>query len=70
MTSTKCAKPNSATQTAAARLVSVKAAWNKAPDGAKKAAALKHYEAAETAHSRKDEANCIKECKAAERALV
>ncbi|MBN8291297.1 hypothetical protein JI664_04910 [Rhodobacter sp. NTK016B] len=70
MTPTTSATPNSATQTAAARLVTVMAAWNKAPDSAKKAAALKHYEAAETAHSRKDEANCIKECKAAEQALV
>ncbi len=48
----------------------MKTAWDKAPDGDKKAAALKHYQAAQNAHAGKDDANCIKECKAAEQALV
>ncbi|MCC1491472.1 hypothetical protein [Cognatishimia sp. F0-27] len=32
------------------QMASVKAAWDKAPEGPKKATALKHYEAAERAH--------------------
>ncbi len=63
--------PKTGTHDASAeRMKTVKAAWDKAPAGPKKDAALKHYQAAEKAHTSKDEANCIKECKAAELALV
>ena len=48
----------------------VKAAWDKAPTGPKKDAALKHYQAAEKAHTAKNDAECIKELDAAARALV
>jgi hypothetical protein len=49
---------------------SVKAAWDKAPSGPKKDAALKHYEAAEKAHIAKNDATCIKELDAATHALA
>ncbi|MEW9922341.1 hypothetical protein AB2B41_22305 [Marimonas sp. MJW-29] len=38
---------------------SVKAAWDKAPSGPKKDAALKHYQAAEKAHTAKNDAETI-----------
>ncbi|WP_101069191.1 hypothetical protein [Roseovarius salinarum] len=47
------------------KMTSVKAAWNKAPAGPKKDAALKHYKAAETAHTAKDDALTNKELDAA-----
>ncbi|NBD30836.1 MAG: hypothetical protein GVY31_12475 [Alphaproteobacteria bacterium] len=49
----------------AEKMTSVKAAWNKAPAGPKKDAALKHYKAAETAHTAKDDALTNKELDAA-----
>ena len=55
---------------AAEKLKNVKMAWDKAPSGPKKDAALKHYQAAEKAHTAKNEAECMKECKAAEAALA
>ena len=70
MTPTQTSNPSASFTAAVDRMKSVKTAWDKAPEGAKKAAALKHYEAAEKAHAKKDDANCIKECKAAEQALV
>jgi hypothetical protein len=54
----------------AEKMKTVKAAWDKAPAGPKKDAALKHYQAAEKAHTAKDEAGCIKELDAATAALV
>ncbi|KEO52141.1 hypothetical protein SMB34_08485 [Thalassospira permensis NBRC 106175] len=47
----------------------VKAAWDKAPSGPKKEAALKHYQAAETAQKAKNDPECIKSLDAATKAL-
>lgn len=52
------------------RMKTVKAAWDKAPSGPKKDASLKHYQAAETAHKASKEAECIKSCDAAAKALL
>ena len=49
---------------------SVKAAWDKAPSGPKKDAALKHYQAAEKAHTAKNDAETNKELDAATHALA
>ena len=38
------------------KMTSVKAAWDKAPSGPKKDAALKHYQAAEKANTAKNDA--------------
>ena len=51
------------------KMKSVKAAWDKAPAGSKKDAALKHYQAAEKAHAAKNDAECMKELDAATHAL-
>ncbi|MBS0126259.1 hypothetical protein [Thetidibacter halocola] len=48
----------------------VKAAWDKAPSGPKKDAALKHYQAAEKAHTAKNDADTNKELDAATHALA
>jgi hypothetical protein len=48
----------------------VKATCDQTSDGDKKASALKHFQAAEKAHTARDDANCIKHCKAAEQALA
>jgi hypothetical protein len=61
--------PNIATPTAADRMKTVKAAWDKAPAGAKKDAAEKHYAAAGKALGAKNEAECVKELDAAVAAL-
>lgn len=52
------------------RMKSVKAAWDKAPTGPKKDAALKHYQAAEKAHTAKNDAETNKELDAAAHALA
>lgn len=52
------------------KMKSVKAAWDKAPAGPKKDAALKHYQAAEKAHTSKNEAETNKELDAATHALA
>ncbi|WP_288940154.1 hypothetical protein [Roseovarius pacificus] len=52
------------------KMKSVKAAWNKAPAGPKKDAALKHYQAAEKAHTAKNDAETNKELDAAKHALA
>jgi hypothetical protein len=52
------------------KMKSVKAAWDKAPSGPKKDAALKHYQAAEKAHNAKHDADAIKELDAATHALA
>jgi hypothetical protein len=55
---------------AAEKMKSVKAAWDKAPAGPKKDAALKHYQAAEKAQTEKNDAETIKELDAATHALA
>jgi hypothetical protein len=55
---------------AADRMKSVKAVWDKAPSGSKKDAALKHYQAAEKALTAKNDAECNKELDAATHALA
>jgi hypothetical protein len=57
------------TQTAE-KMKSVKAAWDKAPAGPKKDAALKHYQAAEKAHTAKNDPETNKELDAAKHALA
>ena len=52
------------------KMKSVKAAWDKAPSGPKKDAALKHYEAAGKAHAAKNDADTHKELDAAVHALA
>jgi hypothetical protein len=70
MAPTQGAKPNSASDAAVKRMKAVKAACEQASDGDKKVSALKHYQSAEKAHTARDDANCIKHCKAAEQALA
>lgn len=53
----------------AEKMKSVKAAWDKAPSGPKKDAALKHYQAAEKANIAKNDAETNKELDAASHAL-
>ena len=55
---------------AAEKMKTVKAAWDKAPSGPKKDAALKHYQAAEKAQTGKNDAECIRELDAAVHALA
>jgi hypothetical protein len=52
------------------KMKAVKAAWDKAPAGPKKEAALKHYQAAEKAHTGNNDAECTRELAAAEHALA
>ena len=54
----------------AEKMTSVKAAWDKAPTGPKKDAALKHYQAAEKANTAKNDADTNKELDAATHALA
>ena len=54
----------------AEKMTSVKAAWDKAPAGPKKDAALKHYQAAEKASTAKNDADINKELDAATHALA
>ena len=51
-------------------MASVKDAWDKAPEGPKKAAALKHYQAAEKAHEAENDEEAHNELKQASRALM
>ena len=51
-------------------MASVKAALDKAPEGPRKAAALKHYKAAERAHDAENDEEAHKELKEASRALM
>lgn len=51
------------------KMKSVKAAWDKAPPGPKKDAALKHYQAAERAQKADNAAEINKELDAASHAL-
>lgn len=52
------------------KMKSIKAVWDKATAGPKKDAALKHYQAAEKAHTAKNDAECNRELDAAKLALV
>lgn len=54
----------------AEKMKSVKAAWDKAPAGPKKDAALKHYQAAEKANNAKNDVETNKELDAATHALA
>ncbi len=51
-------------------MASVKAAWDKAPEGSKKAAALKHFQAAEKAHEADNDEEAHKQLKEASHALM
>lgn len=51
-------------------MASVKAAWEQAPEGPKKATALKHYQAAEKAHDAENDEEAHNELKEASRALM
>ena len=55
---------------AADKIKSGKAAWDKAPAGPKKDAALKHHQAAEKAHTAKNDAETVRELDAATYALA
>jgi hypothetical protein len=52
------------------KMKSVKAAWDKAPAGPKKDAALTHYQAAEKSHGAQKDAEAMKSLEAATAALV
>jgi len=52
------------------KVKSVKSAWDMAPSGPKKDAALTHYQAAQTAQTAKNDAECIKCLDAASHALA
>lgn len=52
------------------QIKAVKAAWDKAPAGPKKDAALTHYQAAEKAQTAKNDADCLKSLDAAKQALA
>ncbi|SFD42487.1 hypothetical protein [Roseivivax sediminis] len=54
----------------AEKMTSVKAAWDKAPSGPKKDAALKHYQAAEKANTAENDAETNKELDATAHALA
>lgn len=54
---------------AADKMKSVKAAWDKAPAGPKKDESLKHYQAAEKAHQSMNETEANRELDAASQAL-
>jgi len=42
------------------RLRSVKAAWDQAPEGPKKTAALAHFQVAERAHTAQRDGDCVR----------
>lgn len=52
-----------------AEMQTVKAAWDEAPEGAKKASALKHYQSAEKAQKSGNNTEAMRELKEAARAL-
>ena len=61
--------PAPAATSGAEMMKTVKAAWDKAPAGSKKDAALKHYQAAEAALKANNEADCVAALKQAQAAL-
>lgn len=54
----------------AEKMKAIKAAWYKAPAGAKKDASLKHYQVAEKAHSANNDADANRSLDAAKHALA
>lgn len=52
------------------KMKAVKTAWDKAPAGPKKEAALTHYKAAETAMAAKNDSDCVKSLDQATKALM
>jgi hypothetical protein len=58
------------TSQTAERMTIVKAAWDAAPAGPKKDAAMTHYRAARKAQSARNDAECNRELEAARHALV
>jgi hypothetical protein len=62
--------PRTSTSTTDEKMKTVKSAWDAAPAGPKKDAALKHYQAAQRAQSAKNDAECTRELEAARHALV
>lgn len=62
-------RPAPAVTSGAEMMKTVKAAWDKAPAGPKKDAALKHYQAAEAALKAHNEQGCIAALKQAQAAL-
>jgi hypothetical protein len=61
--------PAPAATSGAEMMKTVKAAWDKAPAGSKKDAALKHYQVAEAALKANNEAGCVAALKRAQAAL-
>ena len=61
--------PAPAATSGAEMMKTVKAAWDKAPAGPKKDAALKHYQAAEAALKAHNEQGCVTALKQAQAAL-
>ena len=61
--------PARAATSGAEMMKTVKAAWDKAPAGPKKDAALKHYQAAEAALKAHNEQGCVAALKQAQAAL-
>jgi hypothetical protein len=61
--------PAPAATSGAEMMKTVKAAWDKAPTGRKKDAALKHYQAAEAALTAHNEQGCVAALKQAQAAL-
>ena len=62
--------PDIAPPTLSQRMKTVKAAWDKAPDGPKKDIAQKHYQAAGKALGEKKDNECMRELDAAVKALA
>ena len=62
-------KPAPAATSGAEMMKTVNAAWDKAPAGPKKDAALKHYQAAEAALKAHNEQGCVAALKQAQAAL-
>jgi hypothetical protein len=58
------------TTTSADKMKTVKTAWDAAPAGPKKDAALKHYQTAQKAQTAKNDAECDRALEAAKHALV
>lgn len=59
-----------AADTTAARMTAVKTAWDAAPAGPKKDAALTHYQAAQKAQTARNDVECHRELDAAKHALA
>ena len=62
--------PSNTPTTASEKMTAVKSAWDKAPAGPKKDAALTHYEAAKKSHAANNDADTHKSLDAATKALA